>query len=82
MLPSDFPPWRVVYQTFWRWRNQGLWENIMPHLRKTAWVKAGRRPAPTLAIIIDSRSIKTVQKGGREDSTRASRLKAASATLR
>ena len=26
LLPNDFPPWRVVYMTFWRWRNSGLWE--------------------------------------------------------
>jgi hypothetical protein len=24
MLPPDFPPWLVVYMTFWRWRNSGL----------------------------------------------------------
>ena len=22
LLPNDFPPWRVVYMTFWRWREQ------------------------------------------------------------
>ena len=29
LLPNDFPPWRVVYMTFWRWRNSGLWERIV-----------------------------------------------------
>lgn len=81
MLPSDFPPWRVVYQTFWRWRNQGMWEKIMHHLRKAARVKAGRTPDPTLAII-DSQSVKTAQKGGSAAMTAASRSRGANATSR
>src|SRR6201987_249419 len=63
LLPNDFPPWRSVYVTFWRWRNSGLWERIMHELRRRVRVKAGRNPDPTLAII-DSQSVKTVQKGG------------------
>lgn len=52
--------------------NQGLWEDIMHALRQAVRVKAGRTPDPTLAII-DSQSVKTVQKGGSEDLMAASR---------
>ncbi len=81
MLPVDFPPWRIVYQTFWRWRNQGLWEKIMHHLRRVARVRAGRAADPTLAII-DSQSVKTAQKGGSAATTAASRSRGASGTSR
>jgi transposase len=79
LLPKDFPPWLVVYMTFWRWRNSGLWERVMHELRKRARVKAGRNPDPTLAII-DSQSVKTVQKGGKGAMTAARKRRAASAT--
>ena len=81
LLPKDFPPWRSVYVTFWRWRNSGLWERLMHELRRRARVKAGRNPDPTLAII-DSQSVKTVQKGGKEAMMAAKKSKVANATLR
>lgn len=78
LLPNDFPPWRSVYVTFWRWRNSGLWERIMHELRRRVRVKAGRNPDPTLAII-DSQSVKTVPKGGKGVMTTARKRKAANA---
>lgn len=74
LLPKDFPPWRSVYVAFWRWRNSGLWEKILPELRKRVHIKAGRNPAPTLGII-DNQSVKTVQKGGSAVMTVARRRK-------
>jgi transposase len=79
LLPKDFPPWRSVYVTFWRWRNSGLWEKIMHDLRRRVRVKAGRKPDPTLGII-DSQSVKTVQKGGKEAMMAARKRRDASAT--
>jgi putative transposase len=78
MLPPDFPPWLAVYMTFWRWRNRGLWEQIMHELRQRVRVKAGRTHDPSLAII-DSQSVKTMQKGGKGAMTAARKRKAASA---
>lgn len=78
LLPSDFPPWLVVYMTLWRWRNRGLWEQVMHELRKRVRMQAGRNPDPTLAII-DSQSVKTVQKGGKGVMTAARKPRAASA---
>jgi putative transposase len=81
MLPPDFPPWIVVYMTFWRWRNRGLWEGSMHELRRRVRVKAGRNPDPSLAII-DSQSVKTVQKGGNAGTTAARKRRDASAISR
>jgi transposase len=78
MLPLDFPPWLVVYMTFWRWRNSGLWEQIMHELRRRVRVEAGRDPDPSLAII-DSQSVKTVQKGGNAAMMAARKRRVASA---
>ena len=79
LLPKDFPPWLVVYMTLWRWRNSGLWEQVMHQLRRRVRVQAGRKPDPTLAIL-DSQSVKTVQKGGNGAMTVARNSKVANAT--
>ncbi|NMQ19163.1 transposase [Candidatus Competibacter phosphatis] len=79
MLPKDFPPWRAVSMTFWRLRNAGTWVAIHHHLRCQVRIKAGRDPDPTVAIM-DSQSVKTVQKGGNAATMPASGSKAASAT--
>lgn len=63
MLPNDFPPWRSVYQTFWRMRQSGKWHEMNNHLRRKLREKEGRTADPSVAII-DSQSVKTVQKGG------------------
>ncbi len=80
MLPKDFPPWRAVYMTFWRLRNAGTWAAINHHLRRQARIKAGRHPDPTVAIM-DSQSVKTVQKGGSAATMRVSGLRVVSVIL-
>ncbi len=74
MSPKDFPPWRAVYMTFWRLRNAGTWAAINHHLRRQVRIKAGRHPDPTVAIM-DSQSVKTVQKGGSAATMRVSGLR-------
>jgi len=61
-LPREFPPWKSVCNTCWRWREKGLWQNLNAALRTHLRVKAGRNAAPGAAII-DSQSVKTVSKG-------------------
>jgi len=64
MLPVNFPPWRTVYYYYWRWKDNGLWEQINGVLVKQVRKKAGRNEQPSAAVI-DSQSVKTSE-GGEE----------------
>ena len=64
MLPVDFPPWETVYGYYWRWKRDGLWEQLNAALVKKVRQKAGRDPQPSAAVI-DSQSVKTSE-GGEE----------------
>ncbi len=78
MLPHDFPHNRTVYYYFRLWRVDGTWERLHNALRVKVRQQAGKEEAPSAAII-DSQSVKTTEKGGSWDTTRAKRPKAASA---
>jgi len=58
MLPSDLPPWRIVYHYFRLWTQSGWWQHLHDHLRGQLRVQEGRRPQPSAAIL-DSQSVKT-----------------------
>lgn len=81
MLPKEYGNWERVSAYWYRWSRNGLWERINTCLREALRIKEGRKPTPTAAII-DSQSVKTVQKGGRAGSMQANSPKAASATSR
>src|SRR3954463_2794509 len=56
-LPAEFPPAKTVYGLFRRWVRAGAWTRLHDALRDRARVRAGRRPAPTGAVI-DSASVR------------------------
>jgi transposase len=77
-LPHDFPHWLSVYAYFRLWSEDGTLERIHAALRKAVRQQAGKAPDPT-AVILDSQSVKTTEKGGKEATTRASRSTVGSA---
>ena len=73
-LPRDFPPLGTVTTYFYRWRDEGVWEQIVHALRPAAREQLGRNPEPTAALI-DSQSVKTTEKGGLAATTAARKSK-------
>jgi putative transposase len=61
-LPHDFPHWKTVYNTFWKWRRDGVIQRVHDALRAKVRKAAGKKPTPTAAIV-DSRSIRTGEGG-------------------
>jgi transposase len=62
MLPSEFAPWGTVHYYYRQWRLDGTWARIHDTLREKVRLKAGKQATPSAAII-DSQSVKSVEKG-------------------
>lgn len=62
-LPTDFPPWRTVYDYFRKWQKLGFIKKIHDILRNRIRKELGRNKSPSIGII-DSQSAKTTEQGG------------------
>ena len=62
-LPKDFPPYSTVHHYFVWWQCDGVLDRIHHALYVACREKAEREATPTAAII-DSRSVKSAEKGG------------------
>src|SRR3990172_11994429 len=72
MLPHDFPPAKSVYEYFNQWSQDGTWERLNGELVRRVRKAEGRDQEPSAAIL-DSQSVKTVEKGANEATTQPSR---------
>jgi putative transposase len=68
LLPSEFPPWGTAHYYYRQWRLAGVWLKMHDALREQVRLKAGKEAAPSAAII-DSQSVKTVEKGALAEDT-------------
>jgi transposase len=78
-LPHDFPPWDSVYWYFRTWKADGTLDRLHDGLRGDLRHAEGRPRQPTAAIL-DSRTVKTTEKGGRAAPTAVRGSSAASGT--
>jgi len=64
-LPHDFPDWQTVYDYFRLWKRDGTWKKIHDTLRTQVRKQAGRKEAPSAAIL-DSQTVKTTEEASYE----------------
>lgn len=72
LLPNDFPPYNLVWVYFCRWRNDGTLARMRLELNKQVRVKVGKKATPS-ALVLDSQTVKTTEKGGLVGTTPARR---------
>jgi len=58
MLPSCYPKWQLVYYYFSLWRDNGLIDELLHHLREKVRKRMGKKASPTVGIM-DSQSVKS-----------------------
>jgi putative transposase len=65
MLPHDFPSWSAVYYYFKKWKNNGLFEEVMDGLNERERKLSNKTVLPSVGII-DSQSVKTAHTCARD----------------
>ena len=73
-LPRDLPPRSTVHGYLQRWEWDGTLEAVHHQLYVACREQAGKEASPTAAIL-DSKSVKAAEKGGRR-STRSASMRA------
>lgn len=65
MMPSDLPPWHVVYNQTQRWLKAGVFEALVHDLRSLLRLVQDRAAQPTAAVM-DSRTLHgSIESGAR-----------------
>jgi transposase len=62
-MPNDLPPWAAVSQQAQRWLAAGCFEQLAEDLRAVLRLAAGRKPAPSAAVL-DSRTLRSSPESG------------------
>ncbi|MGH2368399.1 MAG: IS5 family transposase [Chloroflexota bacterium] len=65
LLPTNFPPWELVYQQTRRWLAAGVFEQLAHDLRALLREADGRAPHPSGAILDSRTAQSTPESGGR-----------------
>lgn len=66
-MPHDLPHGSTVYPYFRKWQKEGVWEKAVQALAR--WGEREGRYASPSALVMDSQSVKTSEKGGPGDTT-------------
>jgi transposase len=77
-MPHDLPHWSTVYPYFRQWQKEGVWEKAVQALVRRDREREGR-PASPSALVMDSQSVKTTEKGGPGETMGRKRSKGESA---
>jgi len=56
MLPNNFAPWNTVYFYYRKWKNEGVFEELLDYVRNEVRKQAGKDESPSAANIHDSQS--------------------------
>jgi transposase len=63
LLPTNFPPWEIVYQQTVRWIQRGCFEAMCHDLRELLRLALGKNRQPS-AVIMDSRTLQSTLESG------------------
>jgi len=56
MLPNNFAPWNTVCFYYRKWKNEGVFEELLDYVRNEVRKQAGKDESPSAANIHDSQS--------------------------
>lgn len=59
-VPTDLPPWSILYTYYRNWILTGFWVTLHQYLRKKLRQANGRKPQPSAAIV-DSQTVKSTE---------------------
>jgi transposase len=62
-LPTNFPPWQIVYQQSQRWIRAEVFESIVHDLRAFIRKAEGRNEQPS-AVVFDARTLQSTPESG------------------